>query len=382
MKIIMPIAVIAVGFGIMKLLIAGREEPRKETARDTGLLVEVTEAVRTDHRIIVSGTGTVRPVREISIVPQVSGTVVFVSPNLKAGGFLDEGDTLLKIDDRDYKLALERAVSVRARAELELATVQSRAEIARDEWERMARGSTGPPNPLVTYGPQLKSAMAALSAAKADVQQARLQLERTTIAAPFDLRVRSENIDKGQYVRAGTAVATVAGTDSVEVLVPMSVDDMRWLTYSDDSKDNGPPVKVKLNAGGEIYEWEGRLVRSTGEVNPRTRMMDLVVEVPDPYGVREKRNGPPLAPGLFVTVDFPGEMLEKVFVIPAQAIREGPAVWIVDENNMLRIRSVSPLKVGKELAILASGLKEGDRIVLSNISGAADGMKMRVKGTE
>jgi RND family efflux transporter MFP subunit len=385
LKIIIPIVIIAAGFGIMKFLIAHREEPKKEISRDAGLLVEVITATRMNHRIVVSGTGTVRPAREISVIPQVSGTVVFVSPNLKAGGFFKKGEILLKIDDRDYRLALERAVSAKAKAEVDLATVQSRADIARREWERISSGSRKAPSPLVTYEPQLKSARAALAAAEAAVQQARLDLERTTLTAPFNLRVRSENIDEGQYVRAGTSVALVAGTAKAEISVPMSIDDMRWLKIQGrENGEGGSSALVRLNAGGKVYEWEGRLVRSTGEVNPRTRMIDLVVEVSDPYGISagRKPDSPPLASGSFVTVDFMGDMLENVFVIPIGALRDGPALWIADESDRLMIRKVSPLRIEKDAVILTRGLKEGERIVLSNISGAADGMKLRVGSTE
>jgi RND family efflux transporter MFP subunit len=385
LKLMIPVIIIAAGFGIMKFLISHREEPKKEVSRDLGILVEVTVVARQNHRIVVSGTGTVRPAREISIMPEVSGRAVFVSPNLKAGGFFKKGDILIKIDDRDYKLSLERAISARAKAEVDLATVQSKADIARREWEMISAGSKKAPNPLVTYEPQLKSARAALAAAEAAVQQARLDLERTTITASFNQRVRSENIDEGQYVRAGTSIAVVAGTDKTEISVPLSIDDMRWLKVpSGYEGEAGSSAIIRLSAGGEVYEWKGRLVRSTGEVNPRTRMIDLVVEVSDPYGMQSGRgaNRPPLAPGTFVTVDFIGDMLENVFVIPLGALRDGPSVWLADENDKLRIRKVSPLRIEKDAVILTGGLKEGERTILSNISGAADGMKLRVGSTE
>jgi RND family efflux transporter MFP subunit len=380
LKIIVPLIIILAGFGLMKVLIASRTEPKKEIRKDPGVIVKVMEAQKKDTAVIVRGTGTAEAAEEISIIPQVSGMVVYAAPNLNVGGFFRTGDILFEIEDTDYRLALDRARSARAKAEYELATIESQARIARAEWERINIDSDAPPNPLVLYEPQLKSARADLASAIATIEQARLDLERTKVKAPFNARVRSEDIDTGQYVKAGTSVAVLAGTDSAEVSVPLTLEDLSWLSVPrHGERRNGASASVHITVGSRRYEWKGRVVRSTGEVDPRSRMMQLVIEIKDPYGLKEQSHPPypPLAAGTFVEVSIEGKMLEDIFIIPRAAFRDNSTVWIMDNDLRLHIRKVVPLRVEQETVIISEGLDSGERIILTSISGAADGMKLR-----
>jgi RND family efflux transporter MFP subunit len=380
LKIIIPVIILLVGIVIMKVLTSGRSEPKKEIKKIPGVLARVIKAERGNTEIILKGTATVEAAQKISIIPQVSGLVPNAAPDLVVGGFFKKDAILFEIEDTDYRLALERAMSSRAKAEYELATIESQASIARSEWERINKDNDDAPNPLVLYEPQLRSAKAALASALAQVEQARLDIERTKIKAPFSARVRTENIESGQYVKSGNSVITLAGTDTAEIAVPMPIKDLRWLKIPRRGKrQNGASASVQLKVGGESYKWHGRVMRSTGEVDPKSRMMELIVEIKDPYGLKDKINStrPALAAGTFVDVDIKGRMLEDVFVIPRTALRDNSTVWVMDKENKLRIKTVAPLRMEKEKVIIAEGIDNGDMIVLTNISGAADGMKLR-----
>ena len=380
LKIIIPVIILLVGIVIMKVLTSGRSEPKKEIKKIPGVLARVIKAERGNTEIILKGTATVEAAQKISIIPQVSGLVTHAAPDLVVGGFFKKDAILFEIEDTDYRLALERAMSSRAKAEYELATIESQASIARSEWERINKDNDDAPNPLVLYEPQLRSAKAALASALAQVERARLDIERTKIKAPFSARVRTENIESGQYVKSGSSVITLAGTDTAEIAVPMPIKDLRWLEIPRRGiRQNGASASVQLKVGGESYKWHGRVVRSTGEVDPKSRMMELIVEVKDPYGLKDKNNStrPALAAGTFVDVHIKGRMLEDVFVIPRTALRDNSTVWVMDKENKLRIKTVAPLRMEKEKVIIAEGIDNGDMIVLTNISGAADGMKLR-----
>jgi RND family efflux transporter MFP subunit len=296
------------------------------------------------------------------------------------GGHFKKDDLLFKIEDVDYVLGLEQAKAARAKAEYDLATIESRADIARSEWERLNLDDQTEPNPLVLYGPQMANAKAALASSNAAVEQSRLALERTIVKAPFNVRVKSESLDIGQYVKSGNSIAVLAGTDTVEINVPLPPEDLHWLNiplYG--RKLNGPDAVVSVNIGGRSYEWPGHILRSTGEVDPKSRMMQVVIEVTDPYGLINKTDTtrPALVIGTFVDVKISGRMLKDVFRIPRVALRDNSTVWIMEKDNKLRIRSVTPLRFEKEAVILSKGLADGERIVLTNISGAANGMKLR-----
>ena len=230
------------------------------------------------------------------------------------------------------------------------------------------------------YEPQLKSARAALASASAGIEQAMVDLERTKVTVPFNARIRSENIDTGQYVRAGSSVAVLAGTDRAEIAVPLPLEELQWINVPrHGERQNGADASVQLTIGGKIYRWSGRVVRSTGEVDPRSRMMHLIVEVRDPYGLKNKKgpSHPSLAAGSFVEVHIRGKMLKDVFIIPRTAFRDNSTIWIMDKGNRLRIKKVAALRMERDTVIIGDGIDDGEMIVTTNITGAADGMNLR-----
>ena len=379
LKIGIPIVIIIAGAVIMLALMSGRPAPVREVKKDPGILVEVIRAERENTEVIIKGAGTVAAAKEVSVIPQVSGRVTYASPDLNVGGFFEADEVLFEIERTDYELALERAKSAKAKAEYELTTIESQARVARSEWEIINKNTAAPPNPLVLYEPQLKSAKAELASASAQIEQAKIDLKRTKVRSPFNARIRSESIDIGQYVRAGGEIAVLAGTDSAEIAVPLPLDDLRWLDIPrHGERQISADALVRLDIGGVTYKWHGHVVRSTGEVDLKTRMMQLIVEIKDPYGLKKQSpSSPALAAGSFVDVHIKGKTLEDVFIIPRTAFRDNSTVWIMDKNNKLQIRKVIPVRIEREKVLIKEGLDNGELIVKTNISGAANGMKLR-----
>jgi RND family efflux transporter MFP subunit len=311
------------------------------------------------------------------VIPQVKGKVTYVAPSLVAGGFFKKGELLFRLEDADYRLALERAKAQRAGAELELERIKSLASIARAEWERISEDDSEP-NPLVVYEPQLKSAHAALASADAAIGQAELDLSRTKIRAPFNCLVRSENLDIDQYIKEGTSVAVITGTDTAEIIVPLSMDELGWIAVPrSGSKEEGSPATASLLIAGEKHEWQGRVTRSLGEVDQKSRMIKVAVEVNDPYMLKGEDNGVALPVGSFVDVDLYGKTLKGVFRIPRAALRDKSTVWVADGEDKLRISSVTVVRRERADVLIGEGLKEGDQVILTTLAGASDGMKLR-----
>jgi RND family efflux transporter MFP subunit len=379
-KIGLPIIIILLSIGIFMSLKALKKQPQKEIRQDLGILVEVFPVENQEWQVTVTGTGTVRSAQEISIIPQTSGEVIYVSPSMEEGGFFSKDEVLFKLDSTDYQLALEQAKATESKAELNLATIESWSRVARAEWERIKHIDEDEPNPLVVYKPQLKNAQAELASAKAAVKQAELNLERTVIRAPFNCRIRSENIDTGQYVRAGSSVAVVAGTDTAEVIVPLPLDELKWLNIPQKgSQIKGSIAIIQQKVNGQDYERQGRIARSTGEVDTMSRMTKIVIDVEDPYGLLHEGNAKKaLIPGSFVDVSIKGGRLRDVFLLPRTAIRDNDTVWIMDKDNLLRIQDVQIVRYEHENVLVKDSLEDNENIVLTNISGAATGMKLRV----
>jgi len=379
-KIGLPLLIVLIGFAVMQIFILVRPAPQKEAKDHPGILVEVMSVQMEDREIEVVGTGTVQARQEANITPQVSGRITHIAPNFISGGFFKEGDLLFKIEDVDYKLAVDRSRAAVAQAEFELAQEESNARVARNEWERLAKDKEEEPNPLVVYEPQLKRARANVASARAVVRQAELDLQRTALKAPFNCRIRSEEIDLGQYVRSGNSAATVAGTETAEIVVPLPLEELYWLSIPrQGSKVKGSPATVKVAAGDQTFIWEGNVVRSLGEVDPRGRMARVVVAVDDPYHLK-KSNGdgvPDLEFGMFVEVAIQGDMLTDVFSIPRGALRQDDTVWVVGEEEKLQIRKINVVRRDRETVLIRNDLKEGDRVILTALQGAANGMKLR-----
>ncbi len=379
-----PVVILAGAFAIAAIMVASREAPEKEHKLSPGPLVETIEVSAANHQVTVFATGTVQPRREANIAPQVEGKIVSVADQFIAGGYFSSGERMFEIEAVDYELALQTAESQLARAQYELASAEGQAEVAREEWRRLSNGDSGRPNPLVLHEPQLKNARAQLQAARAGVKRAGLNLERTKVSAPFNCRVRTENIDPGQFVRAGTTVAVLIGTDRAEVAVPLPLSDIRWLDVPSPVNGlEGSLAEVRITVEGKVYSWSGTVVRNLGVVDARGRMERVVVAVDDPYGLDNPGSRQfELTVGSFVEVRISGRTLKNVFRLPSSSLRQDNTVWLFNSvDSTLRIENVELLRREQETAVLGAGLSNGDMVVTTYLAGAADGLRLRVAQT-
>jgi RND family efflux transporter MFP subunit len=375
LKVLLPLLLLAAGgVGFVKL-VQSRQAPPRKPRPQLGPLVRVQPVAIGDVPVVVTAFGTVQPVAEIDVTPRVSGEAVEVSPHLVSGGFLAEGEVLLRIDPRDYELAVEKARAEVERARFEIVKAREEAAAARNEWESLYAGQ-GVERPgddsLVFHGPHLKLAEANRAAAKARLEEEELALERTVVRAPFAARVRSEALDRGQLVTAGRSVARIYATDAAEIVFPVPDGDLGWLTRSP-GKD-GPRVTVRAEFAGRAGVWTGRIVRTEGVVDEKTRTVNLVARVEEPYA----NPAAPLTVGLFVTGELQGRTLRRVASVPRGAVREGDTVWVADEQSRLRIRPVTVARSEGPRVYIAEGLAAGERLVVSRLDAATEGMEIRV----
>jgi RND family efflux transporter MFP subunit len=379
LQIGLPLLVIAFGVVILVALVKTRRTPERQRRVAPPPLVEVLSATRQDARLDVSSHGEVTARTETQLVSQVAGEIVEVSPTLVSGGFFEKGEVLAKIDPRDYRVAVTRAKARVAQHEVLLAREEGEAKIARRDWEALG---TGDPDPLVLREPQLAEAMAALGSAEAELEKARLDLERTEIVAPYTGRVRTKSVDVGRYVTPGAPIARVYAVDAAEIRLPIPRDEIAFLDlpldFRSDRPRKEPGVSLRAEFGGRLWEWEGRIVRTEAEIDPRMRMVHAVARVEDPYGRSADRDGPPLAVGLFVEADIVGRLVPDVFVLPRAVLRGLNRIFVVDDEDQLRFRDVDVLRIHGEEVVIRDGLEEGERVCVSPLELAVDGMPVRV----
>jgi RND family efflux transporter MFP subunit len=392
LKIVLPIVVVAAGGLIAVALVKNREAPDRLPPEITWPLVRVQDVQLQDLRMTVRSQGTVSPRTESELVPEVSGRVIEISGSFVSGGFFEEGEVLLRIDPHDYEQAVVQARAQVAQAKLLLAREVAEQKVAVEEWEEL--GSDDPAPALTSRELQVADAEARLSAAEAALVRAERDLERTAVRAPYKGRVREKRVDVGQFVNRGNAVGTLYAVDYAEIRLPLPDEDLAFLdlplVYRGEQADReGPEVILRARFAGEIHEWRGRIVRTEGEIDPRSRMVHVVAQVKDPYAQSkdpQDPDRPPLAAGLYVEAEILGEMVHDVVVVPRSAVRDGGRVLVVDDEDRLRFRDVKILRSSGAEVIVGSGLAPGERICLSSLPVVTDGMHVRTsvpaEGTE
>lgn len=340
------------------------------------LPVQVQPLYRMDAQPLIQAMGTVIPSRELAVMPQVTGIVQAVHPNLVPGGRIQAGDILLTVDDRDYQLALERSLHNLKKARMDLRIEEGNHVVARREFELIRKYDPGglhkKPSDLALRKPQLTRARAALAAAETEVARARLDLERTRIKAPFNAVVLERNVTAGSLVSPQTTVASLAATDTfwVRLAVPHAV-----LTAIDLPHGNEPgsPVELRDATDPDGLPIPGRIVRILGDIDPAGIMARLVVEVTAPL-----QQTPPLLLEQPVKASITGRTLKNCFRLPRTAVRLDNAVLLADPDDRLIIRHIEPVWKDADWIYVQNGLNEGDRLIVSPVAAPVAGMSLSI----
>jgi RND family efflux transporter MFP subunit len=398
-KILVVIAIIGGGVLVAMALVKTRPAAQRKAISVGTPRVEVMTAQRETRQTTITAMGTVVPAREVTLQPQVSGHIVEVSPTFMPGGRFAEGEVILKIDQRDYQIAVQQARAQVSQAQVELKTERGRGAVAKKEWDLLGGEIRTTPEgkSLALRKPQLENAKAALESAQSFLAKATLDLERTVIRAPFNCFVREKNVDVGQFVTASAPLATLVGTDRFWVRVSVPVDKLAVVQAP------GPEVAVSGEANPEdnaleesktgskvrvIQEGQGansrqvvrhgRVVRFLGDMDPRGRMARVLVSVEDPLGIAAEGAGAvPLLVDAYVRAEIEGPAIADVFPLPARALRDDGRVWTVNDENRLVFQNVEPVWETAE-EVLVRGLEAGDRVILSRIGTPVAGMELRV----
>lgn len=356
----------ALGVAICALLWITR--PKAEQKPDIqSLPVVETIAVRYGPKSFeVPSQGIVEATKRSSLAAEVSGKILETSEKFDPGHEIKKGEVLLRIDPTDYEAALAQAKSTLADMEAALATEKARAEQAERDWRRLGRG--GEPSDLVKRGPQLRSAEAKVAASKAAVAKAEYDLDRTTVRSPYDAVIASTAVDVGSFLSPGSPVAEVFSTGPLEVRLPLSIDEMPFLETDEEGRPTGA-VSISAEIAGQVKTWTGVIVRTEGEIDRSTRSAYVVAEI-EPLSEDGSMR---LQPGQFVRAAIPGREIPGLAEIPFSAFLDLERVAIVDAENRLRFRETEVVFREGDLVYVSGGPAEGERLSLTELSGAIQG---------
>ena len=370
----LSIGVMLVSVVVAILLVVTKEEPLRADKPLEGTLVEVVRIGNSRHEVDLHAKGTVVPAMEVVVQPEVGGRVTWQSTELVPGGRFTKGDPILRIDSRDYQLAVESFRSQVRRARLDLTLERRRGEVAKREWNSFGEiDATDEQRALAQREPQLEAARLALKAAESSLKRAALDLNRTTLRAPFNAMVVSESVDLGQLLNPQTTVARLVGTDEYHVQVSVPVGALSVIRARTGDAP-GSPATITQRIGRGAIERRGEVIRQLPDLDPGGAMARVLVSIDDPLGQEGEL---PLLLGSFVDVATEAQPIDDAIRVPRAALRNGRNVYVMNEDDLLEIREVEIAWSEPDAVLVTRGLQAGERIVISRLATPIPNMLLR-----
>lgn len=382
-RYLLPLGLIALSIVVVAALVAIAQSKRPER-KDTGtqaVLVDTIPAEKTTLNLTVFSQGAVEPRTQTTLVAEVAGQIVSVSPNFIAGGFFRQGEVLLQIDPSDYETGLLRAQANLASRQARYADEKARSEQALKDWRNLGR--EGEPSDLVLRKPQLAEALAGVQASEAELKEAERDLQRTRIRVPYDGLVRNKQVDIGQYVAAGTPLGVTFAIDTAEIRLPLSAADLAFLDLPSATRldqAHRVPVTLKDESGSPEGTWQAQIVRTEGVVDQSSRVVYAVAEVIDPYGVLGRSDHSELRMGTFVRAEIQGMAVEDVVVLPRAVLRPEDTVLVANDQRQLEVRPVEVVRAEPRLVYISDGIEEGELVITTSMDAPIPGTRLTISG--
>ena len=353
---------------------------RSGATKQTAMLVDVNKVEQGTYRPVIRAMGTVEPARDINLSPRVGGELINRGSSFTPGGFVEQGDTLLQIDPSDYRYALQQRRSELQQALSDMSLEMGRQEAAQKEYQIFGDTLSDQNRALVLRQPQLNAVRSSVESARAAVEQAELDLKRTTITAPFDGYILSRNVNIGSQVAPGENLGRMVGLEEywVEATVPLSK--LRWLNLPEDG-ENGTEVRIRNRTAwpGDQYR-TGHVYKLLGALETNTRMARVLISVPDPQLYRtDNPDLPRMIIGSFVEAQMQAREMSDVVRLSRDYIRKDETVWVM-KDGVLDIRQVEIAFRDPDYAYIREGLNHGEQVVTTNLSTVVEGAPLRLQG--
>ena len=375
----LSIGVLVAAALVAYILVATKPEPPRAEKPLQGTLVDVIQIDASRHEVDLHAKGTVVPAQEIELQAELGGRVIWQSRELVPGGRFKVNQPIVKVDPRDYQLAVESARSQVNQAKLELALEKRRGEVAKREWDSFGEMDVSDEQrALAQREPQLEATRLALKAAQSGLKKAQLDLTRATLRAPFNAMVVSESVDTGQLVSPQASVARLVGTDEYRVQVSVPVASLRTIRARTDDAP-GSETKIIQRIGPETIVRRGEVIRQLPDLDPGGAMARILVRIENPLG---KPGDLPLLLGSFVDVEVGAQPIDDAIRVPRVALRNGRNVYVMNDQNELEIREVQIAWTEPDAVLITSGLEANERVVTSRIPTPVPNMLLRTLAEE
>ena len=369
-QIFLPLSVLAGGIAIFIGLSSLKQAPEEKPEKVIHPLVKTAPVAISDMRLNVESYGIVKAKYTTEMVAQVSGQIIELSDKFVKGGFIKQGELLARIDPNDYEAALIEAQASLAQASSALEIEQAQAKVAKIEWQRIKENANETiPSELYLRKPQLAEKLARFKAAQASVKRAKRNLERTFITAPYDSIIESRNVSLGSVVNVGSKFGILNAISVAEVRLPVADHELQYLPKQ------GVDASVSLTAqvAGKQVTWQGKIVRSEGVIDQRSRMTYLVAQINQPYSDSTK----PLRFGAYLNASIEGTLIADAAQVPQHLIRNNKLA-VLNDDLKLSFKTVNVIRESNGMAIIDQGLNNGSKLITSALEYPTEGMQLRV----
>lgn len=351
---------------------------QRETAtKRNPMLVETFTVTKQTYRPQIQVLGRVEPAREVTLRPRITGEVIRIADNFEPGAMVQAGDILVTLDPADFEIALAERRSELHQAEADLTIEKGRQQVARQEFALTGQKLESSQRALVLREPQLKTVQARLEATRAAVAQAQLDLDRTSIKAPFDTQVVERMVNQGSQVERGDPMAQLIGIDEYWVIASVPLNQLKWIQFGQDNTEPSHATIRKRGIWEEEQERHGVVQRFIGTLDEQTRLARVLITVDDPLALNS--DAPPLVLDAIVQTIIEGRPLEDVVRLDRDYLRQNDTVWVMQEGK-LSIRQAKVLFRDAEYAYIKNGLEDGDKVVKTSLSRVREGAELRTGG--
>jgi RND family efflux transporter MFP subunit len=372
--LIVTIVIFIIAFSIIAAMFANKPSARKwGGGPPSSVGVETVQLEASNYPVWIKSYGSAEPLTRTQLVSEVSGRVIKVANNIRAGLSFKKGDILLTIDPRDYHIEVDVAKSTVADAWVKYKEELAQADVAERDWNATPGSEGG--RDLALRKPQVAAALASFDASKARLAKAELNLERTEVKAPFDGKILKQMVDLGQVLNPSQTIAEIYSTDFIEVRLPVKAQDLAHIKlphYShtqgnkpENNQDHLPAVLFEGELGGKTYTWEGKLVRSEGAFDSSTRMLYVVAKLDNPFV--SSPEFPALRVGQFLRAKIEGTQLMNVYAIPRRAVSQSNMIALAN-NGLLQKRLISPLWTDAQSVVISASSGINDNTAAINSS--------------
>jgi len=423
--------IIAVAVAFVVMQVKSKQAIEHQEVQFPVKTVEVLTVKKIPFRTRAIAYGNVEPATVLKAKSEVNGKISYIHPELKQGGSLSKGTTVLRIETTTFEISLDSSKAGLASSQSSLTQLEAEEKSAKrslqiaqknlnlglSELKRvkvlvnkrtLARNQLDIEEQKVlqlrsavqdlqgkldTYASKKGSTRAQIKQSKSQVDQSEDTLVRTEVVLPFDARIGKVSVEAGEFISAGSQLFEALGIEAIEINAQLPVKHLRPLASTmraisdQDSLQNlgnlqksianwNLDAKIRIVGGNENTVWDGELLRLSESVDPTRDTVGMVVSVENPYDGVIPGQRPPLLKGMYTSVEFLSKPIDML-VIPRKALHQN-RVYVVSEENTLSIRPIQISYSQGQLVVIKDGLKEGDKIITSDLVPVIEGIKLEL----